>query len=245
MTKYNIASINDYYDDTGSVRRRRHRRSTTPASEQFGPVDLQQAITVSSDAYFYTVGNDFWKVWKAGDKPRGPRYPERGARARLRRARPASSSTRRAGRVPEPVVEVGVRRRELQVEDASKTERHVVSRRRHLPRGRPGRSRGHAAATRERVRRVRQRRHAVAAAHRGQGRDARGQDGRARCSRRRSGTSRSTPPCARRCSPASRVRSPSAEPQPGDRVHQSFQGFPLAQYSGRRQDRHRAGDGQG
>ena len=30
--------------------------------EVFGPVNLEQALTVSSDTYFYTVGDDFWHV---------------------------------------------------------------------------------------------------------------------------------------------------------------------------------------
>ena len=29
-----------------------------------GPVDLPSALTVSSDVYFYTAGNEFWKAYR-------------------------------------------------------------------------------------------------------------------------------------------------------------------------------------
>jgi penicillin-binding protein 2 len=70
MTKDGIKGVGDYYNDVGKVT----IGDTTfhnAKDEQFGPVNLQQALTVSSDAYFYTVGNDFWKVWANGDKERG------------------------------------------------------------------------------------------------------------------------------------------------------------------------------
>lgn len=70
MAKDGIFAIGDYYNDTGSVTVGGTTFSNAK-KEQFGPVNLQQALTVSSDAYFYTVGNDFWKVWKGGDKTRG------------------------------------------------------------------------------------------------------------------------------------------------------------------------------
>jgi penicillin-binding protein 2 len=70
MTKYGIRSVGDYYDDQGQV----PLHGTVfhnSQNESFGPVNLQQALTVSSDAYFYTVGNEFWDVWKSGDTKRG------------------------------------------------------------------------------------------------------------------------------------------------------------------------------
>jgi penicillin-binding protein 2 len=70
MTKYNIRAVGDYYTDTGSVPLENtvfHNAN----NESFGPVDLEQAMTVSSDAYFYTVGDAFWHVWKRGDTARG------------------------------------------------------------------------------------------------------------------------------------------------------------------------------
>lgn len=39
--------------------------------ESHGSVDLRKAITVSSDVYFYTFGNQMWDAWRAGDPSRG------------------------------------------------------------------------------------------------------------------------------------------------------------------------------
>ena len=70
MTKYGIRSVSEPFDDTGSVPLD-GTTYTNANSDAFGTVDLQQALTVSSDAYFYTVGNEFWQVWKAGDTRSG------------------------------------------------------------------------------------------------------------------------------------------------------------------------------
>jgi penicillin-binding protein 2 len=70
MANDGIRGIGDYYTDTGSVTIGGQPFSNAKG-EAFGPVNLQQALTVSSDAYFYTVGNEFWRVWHAGDKARG------------------------------------------------------------------------------------------------------------------------------------------------------------------------------
>src|SRR4051794_31779628 len=70
MTKYGIQSVGDYWDDNGSI----DLEGTVlhnAADEVFGPVNLEQALTVSSDTYFYNVGNEFWKIWKSGDTKRG------------------------------------------------------------------------------------------------------------------------------------------------------------------------------
>jgi len=70
MTKYGIQAVNYYYNDVGQAT----LEGTTfhnASKVAFGPVDLQQALTVSSDAYFYTVGNTFWTTWKHGDKTNG------------------------------------------------------------------------------------------------------------------------------------------------------------------------------
>jgi hypothetical protein len=39
--------------------------------ESHGSVDLRKALTVSSDVYFYTFGNEMWDAWKSGDVNRG------------------------------------------------------------------------------------------------------------------------------------------------------------------------------
>jgi penicillin-binding protein 2 len=70
MTNDAIRSIGDYYTDEGKVE---IGGSTfhNAQDEVFGPVNLEQALTVSSDTYFYTVGNEFWKVYENGDHKRG------------------------------------------------------------------------------------------------------------------------------------------------------------------------------
>jgi penicillin-binding protein 2 len=40
-------------------------------NEQHGTVTLRKALTVSSDVYFYTLGDAMWSAWKAGQVQRG------------------------------------------------------------------------------------------------------------------------------------------------------------------------------
>jgi penicillin-binding protein 2 len=47
------------------------QKLTDANGEVPGPVDLSRALTVSSDVYFYGIGNDFWNIWNANDKNRG------------------------------------------------------------------------------------------------------------------------------------------------------------------------------
>jgi penicillin-binding protein 2 len=70
MTQNGIRGIGDYYVDNGVV----PLDGTdfhNAGDEVFGPVNLEQALTVSSDTYFYTVGDEFWHIWKQGDEQRG------------------------------------------------------------------------------------------------------------------------------------------------------------------------------
>ncbi|MDQ1532425.1 MAG: penicillin-binding protein 2 [Actinomycetota bacterium] len=46
-------------------------RFSNANGESHGTVDLRKALTVSSDVYFYSFGNEMWDVWKAGDRKRG------------------------------------------------------------------------------------------------------------------------------------------------------------------------------
>jgi penicillin-binding protein 2 len=39
--------------------------------QSHGTVDLRKALTVSSDVYFYTLGDAMWSTWRAGDPSRG------------------------------------------------------------------------------------------------------------------------------------------------------------------------------
>jgi penicillin-binding protein 2 len=72
MTKYGIRSPNDWLTDKGFVKLGKdQRRFNNAGSTALGRVNLQSAITRSSDVYFYTAGNEFWQVWNAGDKTRG------------------------------------------------------------------------------------------------------------------------------------------------------------------------------
>jgi penicillin-binding protein 2 len=70
MTKYGIRSIGDYYTDEGKVRLR-GTDFHNAGDEVFGPVNLERALTVSSDTYFYTLGYAFWDIWDQGDEARG------------------------------------------------------------------------------------------------------------------------------------------------------------------------------
>ena len=100
MANDGIRGIGDYYNDVGKVT---IGNSTfhNAKDEQFGPVNLQQALTVSSDAYFYTVGNEFWKVWANGDKQRGLGI-QREARALGFGAPTGIELDETNGRIPDP-----------------------------------------------------------------------------------------------------------------------------------------------
>lgn len=67
---YGVRSPYYYYDDTGGITVG-GQRFTDNDSQALGPVDLQEAITESDDAYFYSLGYEFWQMW-AGD----PSHPE-------------------------------------------------------------------------------------------------------------------------------------------------------------------------
>jgi penicillin-binding protein 2 len=54
------------YMDNGSVAIGNETFSND-GNARYGPVDLQHALTVSSDTYFYTIGDVFWNRWQAGD----------------------------------------------------------------------------------------------------------------------------------------------------------------------------------
>jgi len=62
---YGLRSPYYYYDDTGgiTVGGQSFRDNDNQAA---GPVDLQEAITISDDAYFYSLGYQFWQIWANG-----------------------------------------------------------------------------------------------------------------------------------------------------------------------------------
>jgi penicillin-binding protein 2 len=57
-------------NDTGSVTYA-GRRFSNANGQSHGIVDLRKAITVSSDVYFYNLGDDMWNTWKSGQVQRG------------------------------------------------------------------------------------------------------------------------------------------------------------------------------
>jgi penicillin-binding protein 2 len=70
LTRYGVRGMYFPYEDTGSFST---GGSTfyNDGGRRNGPTDLAKALTVSSDAYFYSGGNDFWHVWNDGDLARG------------------------------------------------------------------------------------------------------------------------------------------------------------------------------
>ena len=68
---YGLRSPYTYYFDSGSVTVGNHTYYDNQDSGT-GNVDLQGALTVSSDAYFYSLGYQFWQLW-ANDKSH-PQY---------------------------------------------------------------------------------------------------------------------------------------------------------------------------
>jgi penicillin-binding protein 2 len=72
MTQNGVRGVGDYWTDNGTVPLDGSNFSNAGnPPEVFGPVNLEQALTVSSDTYFYSVGDDFWHIWKNGETERG------------------------------------------------------------------------------------------------------------------------------------------------------------------------------
>ncbi len=164
MTQYGIRGIGDYYTDEGHVELD-GTDFKNAGTEVLGPVNLERALTVSSDTYFYTVGDEFWHIWNRGDEARGM-----GIQTKARElgfGEPTAIELDESdGRVPDPEWKADFAAHVLQGQEGPGSQRDLVPVRRHLPGGRPGRPHGHAAPARQRVRGVRQQRHAVAAARR-------------------------------------------------------------------------------
>jgi penicillin-binding protein 2 len=69
LNQYNVLGASQYVNDNGSVPLE-GTIFTNDNGIRNGSVNLQRALTVSSDVYFYNAGNDFWKIWKL-DPQRG------------------------------------------------------------------------------------------------------------------------------------------------------------------------------
>ncbi len=70
MTRFGVRGAGQYIQDNGSVMLEGSLFKNDNGQVNQS-VDLQKALTVSSDVYFYTAANDFWGVWKLGDQQRG------------------------------------------------------------------------------------------------------------------------------------------------------------------------------
>jgi penicillin-binding protein 2 len=69
LNQYGVLPASQFIDDTGQIT----LEGTTfrnDNGEVNGNVNLQRALTVSSDVYFYNAGNEFWRIWKV-DPNRG------------------------------------------------------------------------------------------------------------------------------------------------------------------------------
>jgi penicillin-binding protein 2 len=67
-----VRAPTDWITDNGVIQIGADKRSFHNAGNKaHGRVDLQHALTVSSDVYFYGLGYDFWKIWNGGDPARG------------------------------------------------------------------------------------------------------------------------------------------------------------------------------
>jgi penicillin-binding protein 2 len=68
MTRFGVRSAFQWINDSGSVTIGADERVFRNAGGHGnGSVNLQRALTVSSDVYFYTAGNEFWNRWNNGD----------------------------------------------------------------------------------------------------------------------------------------------------------------------------------
>ena len=72
MTRYGVRNANEWITDRGFViLGADDRRFSNAGSHALGRVNLREAITKSSDVYYYTGGASFWQIWKSGDTERG------------------------------------------------------------------------------------------------------------------------------------------------------------------------------
>ena len=65
MLQSGIRNANDTVDDEGCFEFGNNEKRCNAKKEKFFIVDLRRALTVSSDVYFYNVGNAFWNVYNA------------------------------------------------------------------------------------------------------------------------------------------------------------------------------------
>ncbi len=67
LTRYGVTPPSQFIDDNGSVKIG-DRTFFNDNHASNGPVDLQKALTFSSDVYFYEAGSNFWNIWQTDPK---------------------------------------------------------------------------------------------------------------------------------------------------------------------------------
>lgn len=99
-TRFGLRAPTDWFVDEGSVEIG-DRVFSNDNGIAHGSVDLTRALSVSSDTYFYTIGDDFWRRWNRGDTAVGGGL-EREARDLGFGAPTGLEIDESAGRVPDP-----------------------------------------------------------------------------------------------------------------------------------------------
>jgi penicillin-binding protein 2 len=100
MNTFGIRPYNVYYNDVGKVFIGNDWFYNDKSTSN-GSVALTQALTVSSDTYFYTAGDAFWNAWNAGDTARGLGLEET-ARSLGFDKKTGIEIDEAAGRIPDP-----------------------------------------------------------------------------------------------------------------------------------------------
>ncbi len=70
LSQFGVLSPDQWIDDPGQVKLEGTVFHNDNGSSN-GGVNLQRALTVSSDVYFYKAGDNFWHIWRNGDPARG------------------------------------------------------------------------------------------------------------------------------------------------------------------------------
>ena len=181
-------------NDKGSVHARAAPTFKNDNGERNGSVDLQQALTVSSDVYFYTAGDDFWDIWKAATSSAASASST--VASELGFGKTTGIELDEAdGRIPDPAWKTRVREGELQdaAAGAPPERRSGIPATTSTPRSARATTVVTPLQLAERVRDVRERRHAVDAARRARRDRPDDEERRARRTRRsRAARSRST-----------------------------------------------------
>ena len=73
--KYGIRTADETYDDEGCFVFGNDQELCNARKESNGYVNLPRALTVSSDTFFYNVGNEFWNVYRDEGQDTAPTHP--------------------------------------------------------------------------------------------------------------------------------------------------------------------------